>query len=239
MTEARWRQLTDIPLLLAGLLFYVVYALPILNDSLTAAQRDLCTRTNIAIWIAFVIDCLVRMGLSRDWRGFVRTNLLDLFALVMPLLRPLKIVSLLQSVSRTHERLRVDPHRQLATYGLASIVLLGFAAALTIYSIERHAPGATIVTFGDAAWWTLTTATTVGYGDTYPVTGEGRYVGAVVMIGGVAVLGMVSASVATWFTGRFQEQSDVVDEEQADATAALVAEIRALRERLEGPRQGS
>lgn len=239
MTEARWRQLTDIPLLLAGLVFYVVYALPILNDSLTPAQRSLCARTNLAIWIAFIVDYVVRMRLSRDWRGFVRGNLLDLCAIMLPVLRPLRIVSLLQSVSHTHERLRVDPHRQLATYGLASIVLLGFAAALTIYSIERHAPGATITTFGDAVWWTLTTATTVGYGDTYPVTGEGRYIGAAVMIGGVAILGVVSASVATWFTGRFQEQSDVVDEQQADATAALVAEIRALREQLEGPREGS
>lgn len=239
MTEARWRQLTDVPLLLAGLLFYAVYALPILMENLPAQWRDLCAKIFVAIWIAFAIDYLVRWRLSHDKRAFFRSNLGDLAALALPVLRLLRIVKLLRSVPDNHERLRVEPHQQLATYGVASVLLLGFAAALMILKVERHAAGATITTFGDAVWWTLTTATTVGYGDTYPVTGAGRLVGAAVMMGGITLLGVVSASVATWFTGRFQAESDEADEAQAATTAALVEEIRALRERLEGPREGA
>ncbi|MEU6999681.1 ion channel [Nonomuraea sp. NPDC046570] len=230
MTEARWRQLTEIPLLMAGLVFYVTYAWPILDQSMAPRWRLLCHVLTFAIWSAFIVDYFVRLYLARGHRrAFVRGNPLDLAALVLPVLRPIRIVSQLQRVSWTHERLRVDPHQRLATYGLASVLLLGFAAAVAVLDVERNAVGSTITTFGDAVWWTLTTVTTVGYGDTYPVTVRGRLIGSLVMIGGIAVLGVVSASVATWFTGRFQKHSDQVDERQAGEARVLLAEVRELR----------
>jgi voltage-gated potassium channel len=206
MTEARWRHFTEIPLLAAGLVLYLVYSVSILEEGLTPRTRQACVVAQGVIWGLFIADYLVRLYLSEERRAFVRRNLLDLAATVLPLLRPLKVVALIQSVSRTHERLRVDPHRQLLVYGVPSVMLLGWAAALAVLDAERHVPGATVTSLQDALWWTLATVTTVGYGDTYPITGRGRLVGAAVMIGGIGVLGVVSASVATWFTARFQEE---------------------------------
>ena len=77
--------------------------------------------------------------------------------------------------------------------------LLGFVAALGVFEAERDAPEASITTFGDALWWVLTTITTVGYGDLYPVTAEGRLVAGGLMVAGIAVLGTVTAAIATWF----------------------------------------
>jgi len=55
--------------------------------------------------------------------------------------------------------------------GAMSLVLL--IASLAVLDAERGAQNATIKTFGDAAWWAFTTVTTVGYGDRYPITGQG------------------------------------------------------------------
>lgn len=74
-----------------------------------------------------------------------------------------------------------------------------FVGAVGMLDVERTAPGANIHNFGDALWWALVTVTTVGYGDTYPVTTDGRLIAAAVMVTGIAVLGVVTATVATWF----------------------------------------
>ena len=63
---------------------------------------------------------------------------------------------------------------------------------------ERGKPGANIETFGDAVWWAMTTVTTVGYGDRYPVTGMGRVIAGAVMVAGIALLGTVTATLASW-----------------------------------------
>jgi voltage-gated potassium channel len=65
------------------------------------------------------------------------------------------------------------------------------AGALGVYVVEKNASNATITNLGDAFWWAIVTVTTVGYGDIYPVTFEGRMIAIVVMIVGVAILGIL------------------------------------------------
>jgi voltage-gated potassium channel len=79
-------------------------------------------------------------------------------------------------------------------------------------------------------WWALTTITTVGYGDHYPVTTMGRFVAAGLMIGGIAVLGVVTASVASWLVE--QVSKDTAAEVEA-AEAPLRVELARLSEQVE------
>jgi len=74
-------------------------------------------------------------------------------------------------------------------------------------------PDASITTFGDSLWWTVTTISTVGYGDRYPVTVEGRIVAAVLMVAGIALLGVVTASIASWFVDTVRATGRDVTEE--------------------------
>lgn len=82
------------------------------------------------------------------------------------------------------------------------------AGALGVYVVERNAPNGNITNLGDAFWWALVTVTTVGYGDVYPVTFEGRLIATVVMIVGIAILGiLISTLGAQLIESRIKSQS--------------------------------
>ena len=115
----------------------------------------------------------------------------------------------------------------LALPGVALVMVL-FSTTLMLEA-ERHAPDATITTGGDALWWALTTVTTVGYGDTYPVTGEGRVIAAVLMLVGIALFGSMSAII----TSKLILPKETKDhEEMRREVRALHAEIKELRDEL-------
>ena len=73
------------------------------------------------------------------------------------------------------------------------------ATAVMKLDVERAAAKGNITTFSDALWWAVSTITTVGYGDHYPVTTAGRAIGIALMIVGVGIFGVVAASAAAWF----------------------------------------
>ncbi len=106
---------------------------------------------------------------------------------------------------------------------------LAQVAALAALDAERGADGGNINSFGDALWWAMTTVTTVGYGDQFPVTPTGRFVAAGLMLAGIALLGVVTASLASWLIDRVAE----VEEESQAATRRdvheLAEEVLALR----------
>ena len=77
-------------------------------------------------------------------------------------------------------------------------VLMIIFCSITILQVERL-PESNITTAGDALWWAFVTITTVGYGDHYPITLEGRLIAAVLMTTGVGLFGTFTAFVASWF----------------------------------------
>jgi voltage-gated potassium channel len=97
-----------------------------------------------------------------------------------------------------------------------------YAASLAVLDLERDQTGTHINNFGDAVWWSITTVTTVGYGDIYPVTTAGRVVAVALMIGGVSLLGVVTATLASWIVQRVAEE----DTASQAATAAQIEELR-------------
>jgi voltage-gated potassium channel len=76
--------------------------------------------------------------------------------------------------------------------------------SLAILDAEQDAPHANITTFGDALWWAATTVTTVGYGDRFPVTTQGRFIAVALMAVGIGLVGAVTAAVAAWMVRQVQ-----------------------------------
>ncbi|HTU99381.1 MAG TPA: potassium channel family protein, partial [Luteitalea sp.] len=92
-------------------------------------------------------------------------------------------------------------------------------------------PASNIKTAEDAIWWAATTITTVGYGDRFPVTTEGRMIAAMLMAAGVGVFGVLSGLLAAWFTE--PAQASAQRDEAIAELRALRDEIRMLQERLD------
>ncbi|HEY0398091.1 MAG TPA: potassium channel family protein, partial [Acidimicrobiia bacterium] len=99
-----------------------------------------------------------------------------------PAPRPLSLVRVALVLDR---RLTSTLHGRVAAYVTLTAALVVFMASLAVYDAERG-PGASITGYGDGVWWALTPISTVGYGDEYPVTGEGRLVAVLLMVGGIA-----------------------------------------------------
>ena len=225
----RYEELSQWPLVLLALLFVAAYAWGVLRPDLPHPLLVTLRVVTVVAWPVFLADYALRLALAdRRWR-FVRQNWVDGLAVLLPLLRPLRVLSLVRVARVLDRRLTTSLHGRVAAYVTMTASLVVFMASLAVYDAERSAPGASITSYGDAVWWALTTITTVGYGDEYPVTGEGRLVAVLLMVSGIALLGVVTAAVASWFVGRVAEAAQAQDD--AD-DAALLVEVRELADEV-------
>jgi voltage-gated potassium channel len=207
---SRWETRSEVPLFFASLLFLAAYAVHVLARGMPSGWHTLCLIVAYATWALFAVDYTVRWRLSHEPRlpRYVRRHPLDTVVLVLPLLRPLRVVRLYDAVQRRHDQPRLSLYGRVIAYAGSSAVLLGFAGALAVYQVERGAPGATIRTFGDSLWWSVSTLTTVGYGDITPVTPLGRTLATGMMLCGLALLGAVTGAFSSWLIQTFTRDDE-------------------------------
>jgi voltage-gated potassium channel len=222
-----WQRRTEWPLTGLASLFLCCYAVQVLYVSASPALRNGLEVVLSGMWALFVGDYVVRFLLAVHKGRFLVRTPFDLAVVALPMLRPLRVLRLITVVTLLNRQLMHSVHRRVAVYTTGATALIGLAASLAVLDAERDTPGASITTFQDAAWWTLTTITTVGYGDEYPVTGEGRLVAATLMIGGIVLLGVVTGLVASWFVRTIEGAG-----QQADELAGLRRELRAAVDAL-------
>ncbi|GAA4751803.1 hypothetical protein GCM10023328_38620 [Modestobacter marinus] len=236
--RVRYERASQWPLVVVAVLFVVAYAWRVLQPGFPGWVQTVLVVVTVGVWPVFLADYVVRLVLAEHRWRFVRRNWLDGLAVLLPLLRPLRIISLVRVARVLDRRLTVSLHGRVAYYVTSISALVVFMASLAVYDAERDAPDAVITDYGDAVWWGLTTITTVGYGDEYPVTAEGRLVAALLMVGGIALLGVVTAAVASWFVGRVADAAQAQDEADDAALRAQLAdltdEVRRLRDELAG-----
>lgn len=185
--------------MVAALAFLAAYAIPIIWPAVPENIRVACLVTALAVWGIFIADFAVRMHMAPDHLTYLRTHRLDLVVIVLPFLRFLR---LLQMVDRLNDKSPKRVRTRILLYVLGAACLLGFVAALAALNAERGAPDANITSLGDALWWAVVSMTTTGFGDRYPVTGAGRLAGVALMIGGTVILGTVTAALFSWMSER-------------------------------------
>ncbi|MFB9363413.1 potassium channel family protein [Actinoplanes nipponensis] len=217
-----------------SVLFIAVYAVPILDPGLDPRWRRGCEAANLVIWALFGLEYLARLSLARNRRWFLRSHWFDLLVLLLPILRPLRALRLITALSVLNRRAEAWTRGRLAIYVGVTTTLLVLIAALAVLEAERGHPDSTIQTYPQALWWGLVTITTVGYGDFYPTTLEGRLVALAMMLAGIGLIGFVTGSLASWIVERIETAEKSADE-SADS-ALLLREIRELRREVAGLR---
>jgi voltage-gated potassium channel len=234
---ARWERWTDLPLLGLALVFLVVLLLPLVV-SLGGIAGTALSVASAVIWTIFAIDYVARLYLAPERWRFVRTHPLDLLVIVLPMLRPLRALRLLRLVrvgsllGFANRRAHRSLHARVSAYVAAAVVVVIGVAGVAMVDAERGAENANIKTLADGLWWAATTVTTVGYGDRYPTTGLGRCIAVALMVVGIALLGVVTATVAAFFVSRLQAVQKA--EERTEATLAdVLDELREVRARLD------
>jgi voltage-gated potassium channel len=211
MTEERWYQLTYWPLLIASILFIGAYSWQVIAD-LSGTAEVIAFSFILATWLVFVVDYLVRLWLASPRGYWFRHHIFDLLVVVLPPLKPLRLLQAFTRATSRRTSQGTALRSRISVYGAGAALILIWVAALAELDAERGAPGANIENFGDATWWAFVTIATVGYGDYYPVTATGRLVAVGLMAGGVAVIGVVTATFASWVLERAAARSSDNDE---------------------------
>ncbi len=219
------------PLVAAAVVFLVAYTWHVLAPD-TSPGRVLGVNALMwAIWGLFALDYVVRLALAQRKLRFVRRNVLDLVVVVLPIFRQLRLLRVVTVLTALNRAASGSVRRNVGIYTGGSALLLGYCAALAVLETERGVQGASITTFPNALWWTITTMTTVGYGDYAPVTARGKIIAAGLMLGGIALLGVVTASIASWFVEHIQGAEESRKESQLQERAIL-EELHTVRAEL-------
>jgi voltage-gated potassium channel len=193
-----------------AVVFVVLYAVSVIGN-LQGRDAVPIEVALVAVWAAFAIDYVVCLVLAEPRRRWFVRHLHELAIVVLPFLRPLRLLRLITVVTVLQRAAGWAFRGRVTLYVVASATLLVLIAGLAVLDAEQNAEGANITTFADAIWWAFVTITTVGYGDFYPVTAAGRLIAVGLMIAGIALIGSVTATFASWFVeqiGRAQRRED-------------------------------
>jgi len=205
----------------------------------------------VVTWLVFLVDYVVHVRHLEHYgrTGFGRFDLFVVIATAPWFLLPgahsgsfvvlLRLARLARLVMASrNSRLLFERLGRVA--GVAVGVLV--TASLVAYYAE-HPTNPEFATVGDALWWGIVTLTTVGYGDIVPKTPTGRWAAVVIMLTGVAVLGLLAGSLASFFRldkgdappdtgGSAPAGAGEPVPDQAETLGALVTEVAALRRQV-------
>jgi len=195
----------------------------------------------------FFIDFVIRFRAAESKLAFMKWGWIDLLASIPAIeslrwariFRVVRILRLLRAVRSLRALLEIL-FRNRTGDGVASVSMITFLVLALCSSgilLAERSPESSIVTAEDAVWWSITTITTVGYGDLYPVTLPGRLIAAALMFTGVGLFGTLSGVIAGFFLGGRKREEEAPAAASADVTTrleALRAEVAALRAEREG-----
>jgi voltage-gated potassium channel len=188
------------------------------------------------ICVVFFLDFVWSLYRAQDRKRYLVTwGWLDLLSSIPAidvlrwgrLARVLRITRMIRGIRASRWLALIILRRRAENAFLAATVVAAMLIVLASVAILHFESGsqANITTAEDAIWWAFTTITTVGYGDHYPVTTEGRAVAVVLMCAGVGLFGTFSGFLASWFLA-------TEEQDEGAAIEGIRAELEAIRMEL-------
>lgn len=239
----RFTSATDVPLLILSVVMIPVIIVPIVDSSLSGRTRAAFDTIDYLIWAIFVVEYVIKVVLAPRRLHYVTHNLTDLVVVAVPMLRPLRILRSARALRLARltrlsafagegaTKAKRSAHAEGVKYVAIITSVLILVTSLVVYDLERTARGATIHTWPDGLWWAISTVTTVGYGDKVPVTAGGRAIAVVLMLCGIALVGVITAALATYFVKQSQQHAA---ERDTASRETVEAQLAAVLDRLTG-----
>ena len=203
-------------LIILILSLYVLVSLVVTTFfSLTPEVHKILLQIDNFICIIFLIDFFYRFYKAPSKLKFLKWGWVDFISSIpfidflrvgrlLRLLRLLRILRAFKSVKHIAEHVYKDKSKGLLSTVAVIAFLMVLFSSVSILQVET-APNSNIKTAEDALWWSYTTLTTVGYGDKYPVTTEGRLIAAVLMTTGVALCGTFAGYIASFLLSKKED----------------------------------
>ena len=190
-----------------ALAFLVAFSYPAFIDPVPSSTQALLNIVQWVSWIAFATDLIFGLFNAKSKKNYLKKHPLEVAAVLLPFLRPLRLMRVISFGGLAIQKVAIGRQFAITIKVFLTSIFVAYISAVQITITERAVEGSNIKNFGDGFWWAITTVTTVGYGDRYPTTTEGRFIAVTLMIMGISLMGVITASVAAWFVKMGQESS--------------------------------
>jgi voltage-gated potassium channel len=188
-----------------ALTFLFAFSYPAFTDSISDSTNQILSIIQWVCWVAFAVDLLFGLVTSESKVLYLKRHPLEIASVLLPFLRPLRLMRVISFGGLALQKIAVGRQFAITVKVAITTVFVAYVAAVQITITERAVEGSNIKNFGDGFWWAITTVTTVGYGDRYPTTTEGRLLAVMLMFMGISLVGVITASVAAWFVKMSQD----------------------------------
>jgi len=190
-----------------ALAFLVAFSYPAFVNPVTSSTQTLLNIVQWVSWVAFATDLIYGLINAKSKKQYLKKHPLEVAAVLLPFLRPLRLMRVISFGSLVIQKVAIGRQFAITIKVIITSIFVAYISAVQITIIERDIDGSNIKNFGDGLWWAITTVTTVGYGDRFPTTSEGRFLAVGLMIMGISLMGVITASVASWFVKMGQGES--------------------------------
>ena len=203
MMQKVWNQ----TLTVLALAFLVAFSYPAFNTDISDSTQTILDLIQWISWGAFASDLLYGLSTAKNKKSFLLKHPLDIAAVLLPFLRPLRLLRIISFGGLALQKVAMGKQFAITLKVFIASIFIAYVAAIQITISERAVDSSNIKNFGDGIWWAITTVTTVGYGDKFPTTMEGKFLAVGLMIVGISLMGVITASVAAWFVKMGQGES--------------------------------
>lgn len=189
-----------------AILFLFTFSYPALVDEIPKSTQNILDNIQWLCWLVFALDLIYGLIKAENIKIYLKHHPLEIASVILPFLRPLRLLRVISFGGLVIQKVAIGRQFTITLKASITAVFVAYVSAVQITIVERSAEGSNIKNFGDGLWWAITTVTTVGYGDRFPITTEGKALAVLLMIMGISLVGVITASFASWFVKMAENQ---------------------------------